>query len=210
MNRRLPAFISKTKVCVICEGDEEYSYMKRLYQLGVWDNHYEMDLINAGGNGNIPARYQDRFQNDSSEIVLVFCDTERKPYEQYTDIKRKIDEFHGVDGVSNEVVFFGNPCTMDVIVKHWVDLDLKTPAKKMNDTIIEKYTGVKHYRGKRNQINEIMEKITAANYILMKERVSARSNNDEEKNSSNFDKMMGYLENNDDGWIAEINHKLDG
>ena len=46
-------------------------------------------MVNAGGNRNIPARYQDRYQNGADELVLVFCDTEKKPHEQYEDIKRK-------------------------------------------------------------------------------------------------------------------------
>jgi len=29
-------------------------------------------LVNAGGNGNIPARYQDRYKNGADELVLVF------------------------------------------------------------------------------------------------------------------------------------------
>ena len=64
MSRRLPSFTSKTRVCIICEGDEEYEYLRRLEHIGVWDDHYDLDLVNAGGNGNIPARYQDRYQND--------------------------------------------------------------------------------------------------------------------------------------------------
>lgn len=209
MSRRLPAFISKTRVCVICEGDEEYGYLKRLGELGVWDEHYELELVNAGGNGNIPARYQDKYQNDSSDIVLVFCDTDRKPYEQYVDIKRKINEFHGVSGAADEVVIYGNPCTMDVIIKHWADIDLKSSAKKVNAPVIEEHTGVGHYRAKRDQIEELMEHITADNYITMKQRIAARSSVDEEKNSSNFDQLADCLENADNNWIDRINRILD-
>ena len=61
----------------------------------MWNEQYDISLVNAGGNGNIPARYQDRYQNGADELVLVFCDTEEKPHEQYEDIKRKINEFHG-------------------------------------------------------------------------------------------------------------------
>lgn len=68
--------------------------------LKVWNEQYDISLINAGGNGNIPARYQDRYQNGADELVLVFCDTEKKPYEQYEDIKRKFNEFHGVELIS--------------------------------------------------------------------------------------------------------------
>lgn len=44
----------------------------------------------------------------------MFCDTEKKPHEQYQDIKRKIDVFHGVDHIAEEVIIFGNPCTMQI------------------------------------------------------------------------------------------------
>lgn len=37
----------------------------------------EVFLDNADGNEMIPARYQDRYQNGSFEVVLVFCDTEK-------------------------------------------------------------------------------------------------------------------------------------
>ena len=70
------------------EGNEEYEYFERLKALKVWDAQYEIISDNAGGNGNIPARYQDSYQNGSYELVLVFCDTEKKPYEQYEYIKR--------------------------------------------------------------------------------------------------------------------------
>lgn len=209
MSRRLPSFITKTKICIICEGDEEFCYLERLNELGVWDDHYDVELINACGNGNIPARYQDKYQNNAGDIVLVFCDTDRKPYEQYVEIKRKINEFHGVDVAADEVVIFGNPCTMDVIVKHWDDIDLKSPAKKVNAPIIEELTGVHRYRAKREQIEALMTHITVHNYNAMKRRIAARSSVDEEKNSSNFDQLANNLESVDNNWIDRINQILD-
>lgn len=130
MQNRLPAFLNKCRVCIICEGDEEYDYLDRLNKIEVWNKAYKVTLDNAGGNGNIPARYQDRYQNGSYDIVLIFCDTEKKPYEQYEDIKQKINEFHGVDHAAEEVIIFGNPCTMQIIIEHWADVKLRTPAKK--------------------------------------------------------------------------------
>ena len=56
MKSRLPAFLSKDKICIICEGDEEYDYLNRLKELRVWNEQYEVFLDNADGNGNIPAR----------------------------------------------------------------------------------------------------------------------------------------------------------
>ena len=101
MPNKLPKFLDNHKICIICEGNEEYEYLKRLKDLKVWNEQYAISLVNAGGNGNIPARYQDRYQNGADELVLVFCDTEKKPHEQYEDIKRKINEFHGVDNAAD-------------------------------------------------------------------------------------------------------------
>ena len=90
MPNKLPRFFDNHKICIICEGNEEYEYLNRLKNLKVWNEQYDISLVNAGGNGNIPARYQDRYQNGADELVLVFCDTEKKPHEQYEDIKRKV------------------------------------------------------------------------------------------------------------------------
>ena len=89
MPNKLPRFFDNHKICIICEGNEEYEYLNRLKNLKVWNEQYDISLVNAGGNGNIPARYQDRYQNGADKLVLVFCDTEKKPHEQYEDIKRK-------------------------------------------------------------------------------------------------------------------------
>ena len=171
MPNKLPKFLDNHKICIICEGNEEYEYLNRLKNLKVWNEQYDISLVNAGGNGNIPARYQDRYQNGADELVLVFCDTEKKPHEQYEDIKRKINEFHGVDSAANEVLIFGNPCTMQIISKHWTDENLKSPAKPVNAPLIKEYTGVENYKGRADQIQKVMEHVTVKNYKDMSRRV---------------------------------------
>lgn len=71
MQNKLPKFLDNHKICIICEGNEEYEYLNRLKNLKVWNQQYDISLVNAGGNGNIPARYQDRYQNRADELVLV-------------------------------------------------------------------------------------------------------------------------------------------
>lgn len=209
MKSRLPSFVSKNKICIICEGDEEYDYLSRLNELGVWNEQYDVSLDNADGNGNIPARYQDRYQNGSFEIVLVFCDTEKKPYEQYEDIKRKINEFHGVDNVAEEILIYGNPCTMQIILEHWTDVRLRTPAKKINAPIIKEFTGVENYKGKKDQRKKVMEHITVGNFQDMFSRICEMENDDTVVGSSNFNKLVKYLSADDDRWINEINRRLE-
>lgn len=209
MQNRLPAFLNKCRVCIICEGDEEYDYLDRLNKIEVWNKAYKVTLDNAGGNGNIPARYQDRYQNGSYDIVLIFCDTEKKPYEQYEDIKQKINEFHGVDHAAEEVIVFGNPCTMQIIIEHWADVKLKTPAKKVNSEIIGKLTGVNNYKGRADQRSELMRQITAENYLTMSERVKKMKSDDTVIGSSNFDRLVDYLATDDTTWVEKINEILE-
>ncbi|MCM1049544.1 MAG: hypothetical protein NC433_14095 [Clostridiales bacterium] len=209
MADKFPVFSDKHKICIICEGNEEYEYLDRLNKLKVWNAKYDVSLVNAGGNGNIPARYQDRYQNATYELVLIFCDTERKPHEQYVDIKRKVNEFHGVENAANEVIIFGNPCTMQIIIKHWGNENIKSPAKSANSSLIKKYTGVENYKGRADQIQNIMEYITVDNYADMCRRIERLEDDDTVDGSSNFGRFMIWLGSNDDTWLNEINIKLE-
>ena len=209
MQNKLPKLFARHKICIICEGNEEYEYLNRLIALEVWDTQYEIILDNAGGNGNISARYQDSYQNGSYEFVLVFCDTEKKPYKQYEDIKRKINEFHGVDTAADEVIMFANPCTMQIITKHWTEAIIKSPAKPVNAPLIEEFTGVKNYKGRADQIAAVMEYVTAENYADMRERVCGLETRDTVVGSSNFGRFMELFGSNDAGWIDEINDELE-
>jgi len=209
MPNRLPNIPNKHKICIICEGNEEFEYIKRLKELKVWNEQYEISLVNAEGNGNISARYQDCYQNGVYEAVLIFCDTDKKPYEQYDDIKRKINEFHGIENAANEIIIFGNPCTMQIILKHWTDEMLKSQAKQVNAPLIEKYTRVKGYKGKGNQIKEVMEQITSENYRVMCERLNLLEQNDSIIGSSNFSKIIEWFESENCEWIVKINEILE-
>ena len=208
MNKK-PPFLDKHKICIICEGNEEYAYLDRLNELKVWNSKYEVALDNACGNGNIPARYQDRYQNGAYELVLIFCDTEKKPYEQYEDIKRKINEFHGVDNAAREVTIYANPCTMQIIIKHWGNDMISKPRKSANAPLIKEYTGIENYKAKADQLTEIVLHITEENYLVMKERVEKLDDIDNVLGCSNFGRFVALFEGEDIGWIGDINDKLD-
>ena len=205
----LPQIQTGELVCIICEGPEEYDYLNRIKELGVWDKRYRVDLVNANGNGNLPARYQDKYQNGSYDVVLVFCDTDKKPFEQYKDIKRKIDSFHGKDGIADLVVMYGNPCTMQVVIQHWGDVSLKSPSKHSNAQIIEELTGIEKYDAHSEQRSRMMDQIDAENYSMMLERVSKMPSDDEKIGSSNFNVFMEYLSKDNYQWIKDINKAIE-
>ena len=120
MANRVPFFFDKHKICIICEGNEEYAYLDKLRSLEVWNAQYSISLDNAGGNGNIPARYQDRYQNGSYELVLIFCDTEKKPHEQYEDIY--IDMRQRVDIITGNTNFGKFMKLFESEDSEWIDV----------------------------------------------------------------------------------------
>lgn len=194
----------KIKICIICEGYEEYEYLDKLLKIKVFDNCYDIRLINAKGNGNIFARYQDIHQRNMYHLVFVFCDTEQKPHEQFNDIKNKIDELHDHKGIADKLVIFANPCTMQVVLLHFGDVVLKSNQKSKNAEDIEKLTGIKGYNASEEQRKELFDKITKSNYSEMKVRIKSMSTNSSDKNSSNIADLLNCLEMQDINWIEEI------
>ena len=205
----VPFIVETKKVCIICEGNEEYGYLCRLAELGVWNKLYSFELINAEGNGNVPPRYQDKFNSESYDVVLVFCDTDKKPCEQYEDIKHKIDNIHGIPGVSNEVVIFGNPCTMQIIIEHWEDVRLTTQSKKKNAPLICQYTGIENYDAHKEQIEKLVSFVNEDNYKELLRRIENLPDDDKVVGSTNILKFFTCFSSNSSIWIDEINEKLE-
>ena len=209
MGNRLPKIFTGSRICIICEGDEEYEYLEKLISLDVWSKEYCFQLENAGGNGNIPARYQDKYQNGDYDLVLVFCDKDRKPYEQYVDIKRKIDEFHGVENAADKIMIYGNPCTMQIIIEHWGDVRLCSNNKKKNAPVIYDLTGIEGYKGRKEQRRKLFSQITTENYQEMRERIKQIPWDDTVEGSTNFGRFLDYFSSDDRRWMQMINEVLD-
>lgn len=202
---KLPNLSNKHKVCIICEGYEEYHYLNKLLDLNVWSNNYEFVLINAKSASNIFPRYQDAYNNARYEIIIIFCDTDKPPFKEYNLIKNKINNFHGKKSASNKIIIFANPCTMQIILLHFNEVFLSTQAKKTNSPIIFELTGVKNYDAKDDQIKQICNKIFQRTYVQMKNRVKAINNNDTICSSTNFGDFIDYFESDNCEWITKIN-----
>ena len=205
---RLPNLSTKHRICVICEGNEDFFYFKRLVELNVWNNSYEFFPINAKGASNIPARFQDAFQNDRYEAILIFCDTDKAPYREYALIKKKMNSFLNKQKTAERIIIFANPCTMQIILSHFGDVELKNQGKKTNADVIEKWTQVKNYDAHEDQIKEICNKIFRRSYSDMKKRVERISFPDTTSCSTNFSIFLNRFENEDVKWITAIQKYL--
>lgn len=153
------------------------------------------------------SRYQEKFQSDSYSLVLIFCDTDKGPSEPYKELKKKINEFHDAD-VADDIVIFGNPCTMQIILSHFAEIKLTSQSKVINGKYIKEYIGIENYKATEEQRKELFRKIKRDNYQIMKDNVSKLSTNDEDLSSTNILKFIENFESDDDKWIDEINNKL--
>ena len=205
---KIPNIEQRHKICVICEGYEDLHYFQRLLDLNVWNDLYKFSLINAKSASNIPARFQDAYQNDIYEIILIFCDTDKEPYREYAQVKKKINSFLNKQKASEKLIMFANPCTMQIILLHFGEVSLKNQGKKTNSAEIEKWTGVKNYDAHEDQIKKVCGMIYQRTYNDMKTRVSAINFSDTTPCSTNFIIFIERFENEDTKWISAIQKYL--
>lgn len=127
----------------------------------------------------------------------------------YISGKHKINEFHGVDSAADEVIIFANPCTLQIVSKHWTDEVITSPAKAVNAPLIEKYTGVKGYKGRADQIDQVMKSITAKGYGDFRKRIQALDADDQLIGSTNAGKLFDWFESDVCEWIERCNSILE-
>lgn len=195
------------RITIICEGYEEFDYLMCLLHLGLWNEAYTVRIKNAKSLTNIPPVYQSEYQNDNADLIVVFCDTEMYPYEQFRLVCDKIDRFHD-KRVSRHIVFFSNPCTMQVQLSHFAPVSLESNSKHRNSPLIRELTGVENYRARDEQRRLINRQITRKNYYEMKSNLERLSRDYRVKPSTNFITLLNYLENPDPSWVRRLANRL--
>lgn len=196
------------RICIICEGYEEYDYLNTLINKGVFQKNLKIKLINAKGINRIFTRYINEFQSNSHHIVLIFCDTDKEKQDPYWNLKENINRFHDKKAIANNIIIFGRPCTMQIILSHFGKISLHSPSKKVNQKIIKQLTGITSYDATLEQRNHLMPLIKRENYEQMKKNLIDISTNDREIPSTNFLQLINNLEKENKSWISEINNKL--
>lgn len=206
----LPPLKDNKKVYIICEGSEEYDYLNQLKLLNVWSDVYDITLRDAKGNGNLYPIYQDVYQKGNYDLVVIVCDTEKKPHEQFNDICCKVNSLHACEFASQHVVMFTNPCTMQVILLHWdTSVRLQTSSKRRSASYIEAYTGIQDYSAKESQRIQLFSNITKDSYRIMMTGAKQLGMDAALINSTNLHVFFTKLEQSDTNWIDEINKLIE-
>lgn len=196
------------RICIVCEGYEEYDYINRLKQCDVWSDGYSVKPQNAKSLDNVFAVYQNEYQSDNYDLVVVYCDTEKNPYEKFNTMCEKINKFHDKQ-VTQDIVYFVNPCTLQVILSHFSKVKLKSNQKTDNANLVERLTGVQEYIAKRKQREAIMVKVNKKNYSVMKINISDLPTDYVKCPSTNFIELLSYLESKDTSWVDKLKDKID-
>ncbi len=210
MNKnRTPRIDANPVVYIVCEGSEEYDYLTKLKECNVWSNNYTVKLKNAKSIDRIYGVYEYWYsQAGKNNIVLIFCDTEAPPYEKINLLKKKIKELHNRKA-SETIIFFANPCTLQIILSHFKAVQLTSNKKSDNSSLVKECTGVSSYDATEHQRDVIMAKINAENYKTMKDNIAKLSSEQTKIPSTNFLELLSFLENDDTTWIRELNKKIE-
>ena len=208
MSRRIPPIYNGERILIICEGYEESEYLNRLKSLRVWDGNFCIEIENAKSIDNIFAKYQYKYANGNYKLILIFCDTEMHPYEQFVTLKKQIDGMHG-NKASNKILFFCNPCTMQIVLSHFAKASLKTNSKSKNGKLIENLVGICDYRATEKQREQLMEKINESNYRTMKNNLVGISDDCKDVPSTNVLDLFNNLEVYNKKWITNINKSIE-
>lgn len=210
MMSTLPPFLQDNrahKICLVLEGFEEHIYFEKILQFPCFRKDlYDIKTVNAKSASNVPGIYQEEFQKNIHELVLVVCDKDRVPT-QYNNIIEKLDLIHGT-GKGQYVVVFTSPCTLQIILSHFGDVSLTTQAKKAARPLVESLTGVHEYDAHQDQLKEICSKIHYRSYNDMKRRVEKISTCPNDIPSTNMLELFSNLESEECDWISNINRNI--
>ena len=86
-----------------------------------------------------------------------------------------------------------SPCTLQVILSHFADVELTTQAKKEARPIVKELTGIDHYDAHAEQLDAIYKQIFNISYPEMKARISKLSSNPDDLPSTDFVKLLIFL-----------------
>ncbi len=81
----------------------------------MWSSEYDFTMINAKGESNVFARFQDAYSKDSYELIIIFCDTDKEPYKQYKLLKQKLNGFFDKEEVDQKIVLWASLQESDAV-----------------------------------------------------------------------------------------------
>ena len=192
---KLPPKKNGNRILIICEGSEENDYITRLKECKVWNSNYSILPKNAKSIDNISAVFGYNYRSTNYDAIFIFCDTEKAPYEKFLKLHNAIGSIIGDRKQVSNVVYFSNPCTMQIVLSHFGEVSLKSNDKSVNAPLIKSLTGVVDYKATENQRMNMMKKINSENYRVMKNNIAKLPKDHTNVPSTNCLELFNKLEN---------------
>lgn len=165
-------------------------------------------MVNANGITNVFDNYVGEFQTGHYYLVFAFCDTDRNKV-IYNQIKKQVDAHYNISNIHTKLVIFGNPCTMQIFLRHFSNsVILKTHSKRKNAPIIEKCTGIPNYDAHKSQRKQLMALITQKKYKALKKNLLDLPPNDQGGSGTNILWLLNNLESEDISWVDKLADSL--
>ena len=164
----------KIHIQILCEGQEEWHYIKRLLSFGLYnsDMYYFSEPINVKTNSQLINRFQIEYAKNKHDIILIFCDVD-KDYKNFEGMVNALARNMEIDfAIAYKVFIFGNPVTLQIVLSHFDKVSLSHVAKAKNAIEVERLTGIENYSARENQIIEMMNRITYSSYETLKENLT--------------------------------------
>lgn len=203
--------LKKYKICIVCEGYEESEYIEKLDEINVFDSQYDIVVKNAETLSQVFNVYQDSYASRQYDLVVAFCDTERFPYEDFIREFNRFKQLHhkAEEGDLFKVIYFSNPCTLQIVLSHFGEIKLTTSNKKKNQPTVMTCTGVSGYKGREDQRTTIYNQITVSNFEVMKKNIQKINTSDFKiVSSTNFYNLVDSLESKKTDWLDNINKMI--
>ena len=109
------------------------------------------------------------------------------------------------NGNAEKIITFTRPCTLQVILSHFGDVELKTQSKSAAQKDVYRLADINNYDAHQEQLEAICQKIYRRSWEDMMERLKLLSTAPNDIPSSNIKMLFDRLCSDDISWIDELN-----
>lgn len=194
------------RIQIICEGAEEWHYIKRILSFNRYNkSHYcFLEPINAKSNSQLVNRYQNEFSKTKSDLILIYCDVD-KDIDSFNEMVNKLATNLSIDfDVAKRLFIFSNPVTLQIVLSHFGKVEIKEKGKAENAPEVKRLTGIDNYKAREDQLIEISSKIKYSSCDTLIENLKDVSTNINDVPSTNFLEFITNIEGEDDLWAKEL------
>lgn len=135
--------MKELKIAVIVEGNEEECLFSIAKETGHFNSALDIEIINAGGEGNVPAFFQDYYSNPVYDCAVAVYDVDNKcdcDSSIYSITKNKLEEIVGEK--VNTISFCTNPNILQILLLGCDEIEkvsLNSTSKANNEKLVSSY-----------------------------------------------------------------------